>query len=236
MVLFVPSNCPFVKNNTGNFGYVKSFRSFAPLNMEPKERILVKSNELFNRYGIRSVSMDDIAAQLGMSKKTLYQYYTDKDELVNAVFDIILDINKNNCTECTKKGDNAIHEVFLSFDIMAEMLKTMNPSVLFDMQKYHPTAYRKFDDFKNGFLYRIIKGNLERGLKEELYREEIDTDILSRYRLHTVLLSFNPDVFPSNKTNPVYIEQQLIECFLYGLATPKGYKLIHKYKNQRTKK
>src|SRR5678815_4133030 len=105
--------------------------------MEPKERILSKSNDLFSRYGIRSVSMDDIAAQLGMSKKTLYQYYTDKDELVNAVFDIILSVNKNNCTECTKKGENAIQEVFLSFDIMAEMLKTMNPSVLYDMQKYH---------------------------------------------------------------------------------------------------
>ena len=204
--------------------------------MDPKERILVKSNELFNRYDIRSVSMDDIAAQLGMSKKTLYQYYTDKDELVNAVFDVVLSINKNNCTECIKKGDNAIHEVFLSFDIMEEMLKTMNPSVLFDMQKYHPSAYKKFDDFKNGFLYRIIKSNLERGIKEELYREEIDTDILSRYRLHTVLLSFNPEVFPSNKANLVYIEQQLIECFLYGLASPKGYKLIQKYKNQRTKK
>jgi TetR/AcrR family transcriptional regulator, cholesterol catabolism regulator len=204
--------------------------------MDPKERILVKSNELFNRYGIRSVSMDDIAAQLGMSKKTLYQYYTDKDELVNAVFDVVLSINKNNCTECIKKGDNAIHEIFLSFDIMEEMLKTMNPSVLFDMQKYHPSAFKKFDDFKNGFLYKIIKANLERGVKEELYREDIDTDILARYRLHTVLLSFNPEVFPTVKTNAVYIEQQLIECFLYGLSTLKGYKLIQKYKNQRTKK
>jgi TetR/AcrR family transcriptional regulator, cholesterol catabolism regulator len=204
--------------------------------METKERILVKANELFNRYGIRSVSMDDIATHLSMSKKTLYQFYTDKDELVNAVFDIALTSNKSNCLECTKKGENAIHEIFLSFDIMEEMLKTMNPSVLFDMQKYHPSAFKKFDDFKNSFLYKIIKANLDRGVKEELYRAEIDTDILSRYRLHSVLLSFNPDVFPTIKTNAAYIEQQLIECFVYGLATPKGYKLIEKYKNQRTKK
>jgi TetR/AcrR family transcriptional regulator, cholesterol catabolism regulator len=204
--------------------------------MEAKERILVKANELFHRYGIRSVSMDDIAAQLGMSKKTLYQYYTDKDELVHAVFDVILATNKNNCIECTKKGDNAIHEVFLSFDIMEEMLKTMNPSVLFDMHKYHPAAYRKFEEFKNSFLYKIIKGNLDRGVKEELYRNDIDTDILTRYRLYSVLLSFNPEVFPTVKTNAAFIEQQLIECFVYGLATPKGYRLIEKYKNQRTKK
>ena len=204
--------------------------------MEAKERILVKANELFNRYGIRSVSMDDIAAQLGMSKKTLYQYYTDKDELVHAVFDVALTTNRNNCLDCTKKGDNAIHEIFLSFDIMEEMLKTMNPSLLFDMQKYHPSAYKKFEEFKGSFLYKIIKANLERGVKEELYRDDIDTDTLTRYRLYSVLLSFNPEVFPTIKTNPAYIEQQLIECFVYGLATPKGYKLIEKYKNQRTKK
>ncbi len=204
--------------------------------MEPKERILVKSHELFNRYGIRSVSMDDIAAQLGMSKKTLYQYYTDKDELVNAVFDIVLTDNKAHCMECSKQGENAIQEVFLSFDVVEEMLKNMNPSVLFDMQKYHPTAFKKFEEFRNGFLYRIIKANLERGIKEELYREDIDTDILSRYRLHSVLLSFNTDVFPNNKTQLFYIEQQLMDVFLFGMATSKGQKLIQKYKNQRTKK
>jgi AcrR family transcriptional regulator len=204
--------------------------------MDPKERILVKSNELFNRYGIRSVSMDDIAAQLGMSKKTLYQYYSDKDELVNEVFDNVLTSNKSQCIECSKLGENAIHEVFVSFDMTEELLRTMNPSVLFDMQKYHPSAYRKFEEFRNNFLYKLIKSNLERGIKEELYRSEIDTDVITRYRLHSILLSFNPDVFPSSKSNMVYIEQQLLEHFLYGLATPKGEKLIQKYKNQRLKK
>ena len=204
--------------------------------MEAKERILVKANELFTRYGIRSVSMDDIAAQLGMSKKTLYQYYRDKDELVNAFFDVILTSNKSQCLECTQKGENAIHEVFLSFDMVEEMLTAMNPSVLFDMQKYHPSAFKKFDEYRNGFLYKMIRANIEKGIDEELYREDIDVDILSRYRLHSVVLSFNSEVFPNNKTNLVHIEQQLLEVFLWGIATPKGQKLIQKYKNQRTKK
>jgi AcrR family transcriptional regulator len=204
--------------------------------MDTKERILLKAHELFNRYGIRSVSMDDIAAQLGMSKKTLYQYYADKDELVNAVFDVMLNANKTQCIECSKSGENAVHEVFLSFEMMEGMLETMNPSVLFDMQKYHPTAYRKFQDFRNGFLYKLIRSNLERGIREELYRPEIDTDVLSRYRLYSVLLSFDPDVFPSNKANLIHIEQELLEHFLYGVANQKGERLIQKYKNQRTKK
>jgi AcrR family transcriptional regulator len=204
--------------------------------MEAKERILVKSHELFNRYGIRSVSMDDIATQLGMSKKTLYQYYADKDELVNEVFNTVLDANRAQCRECTQKGENAIHEVFLSFDMVEEMLTNMNPALLFDMQKYHPTAFKKFQEFRNSFLFRLIKTNLERGITEELYRPEIDIDLLSRYRVYSVLLSFDPEVFPNAKNQLVYVEQQLMEHFLFGIASAKGQKLIMKYKNQRSKK
>jgi AcrR family transcriptional regulator len=203
--------------------------------MEAKERILEKTHELFNRYGIRSVSMDDIAAQLGMSKKTLYLYYSDKDELVNAVFSKILEINKSECISCQSQGENPIHEIFLSFDMVEEMLDTMNPSVLFDMQKYHPSVFKKFLDYKNNFLYKMIKANLKEGVKEELYRDDIDIEILTRFRLFTVMLSFDSEVFPANKSNLVYIEQQLLEHFLYGIATVKGQKLIQKYKTQRIK-
>lgn len=195
----------------------------------------MKSHELFNRYGIRSVSMDDIAAQLGMSKKTLYQYYTDKDELVNAVFNLALQSNKAQCVASRAHCDNAIHEVFLSFDMLREMLVNMNPSLLFDMQKYHPSAFGKYLSFKNDFLYDIIRSNLEQGIKEELYRPEIDIDVLTRYRLYSVMLAFDPEVFPDHKNNLLHIEEQLIEHFIYGLSTPKGQKLIRKYKNQRTK-
>jgi AcrR family transcriptional regulator len=204
--------------------------------MEVKERIIVKAHELFNRYGIRSVSMDDIAAQLGMSKKTLYQYCADKDELVNAVFTGVMEHNKETCSVCQANGENAIHEVFLSFDMLEELLSNMNPSIIFDMQKYHPSAFKKFQDYRNNFLYKLIKQNIERGIREELYRLDIDVDILSRYRLFSIMLSFDSDIFPSNKTKLVYIEQQLLEHFLWGLATAKGQKLIQKYKNQRTKK
>jgi TetR/AcrR family transcriptional regulator, cholesterol catabolism regulator len=204
--------------------------------MEPKERILQKADELFNRYGIRSVSMDDIAAQLGMSKKTLYQYYADKDELVTGVFSAIMENNKNRCTECRKMSENALHEVFLSFDRVQEMFANMNPAVLFDMEKYHSGCFKKFKEFQNGFMYQMIKSNIERGVEEGIYREDIDIDILTRYRIHSIMMSFNPEVFPNNRTHLLHIEQQLLEVFLNGIATSKGQKLIQKYKNQRTKK
>lgn len=204
--------------------------------MDVKERILVKSDELFNRYGIRSVSMDDIAAQLGMSKKTLYQYYTDKDELVSAVFTGAMEQNRDACVMDKQSAENAIHEVFLAFDRVREMFANMNPSVLYDLEKYHPFTFGKFREFKNVFLYQMIKSNIERGIKEELYRDDIDIDVLSRYRIQSIMLAFNSEVFPNNRSNILHIEQQLIEFFLYGLATSKGQKLIQKYKSQRIKK
>lgn len=203
--------------------------------MEPKERILEKAHELFNRYGLRSVSMDDIAAQVGMSKKTLYQYFTDKDELVDGVFTGVMEENKRHCCAEQKKADNAIHEVFLAFDRVQEMFANMNPSVLFDMEKYHSATFTKFKDFKNTFLYGMIKTNIEKGINEDLYRSDIDIDILARYRIHSIMLAFNPDVFSTSRTQILLIEQQLVEHFLYGLATTKGIKLIQKYKSQRTK-
>lgn len=204
--------------------------------MANKERILLKADELFNRYGIRSVSMDDISAQLGMSKKTLYQYYTDKDELVTDVFVTRMDENKKCCLQDQETSDNALHEVFLSFDRVQEMFANMNPSVIFDMEKYHPATFKKFREFKSGFLYQMIKSNIEKGINEGLYREDIDIDILTRYRIHSIMLSFNSEIFPTNRTHLVHIEQQLLEVFLNGIATVKGQKLIQKYKSQRIKK
>lgn len=204
--------------------------------MEAKDRILQKAHELFYRYGVRSVSMDDIAAPLGMSKKTLYQYYQDKEELVGAVFLTVMEQNRTHCIRDVDVAENAIHEIFLAFDRVQEMFATMNPSILYELQKYHPRVYDKFKKFKNEFLYNIIRANLERGVEEGLYREEIDIDVLTRFRLHSIMLAFNAEVFFADPTKMVHIEQQLLEHFLYGMATAKGTKLIQKYKQQRIKK
>lgn len=204
--------------------------------MEPKERILEKSHELFNKYGVRSVSMDDIAAQLGMSKKTLYQHFTDKEELVDSCFSGVLNTHRHRCLADQKTSENPIHEMFLALDMMQEMFAEMNPAVLFDLQKYHPGAFRKFHEFKYNFLYNVISSNLKRGIEEELYRPEIDVDIITRLRIESVMLAFNAELFPTNRTHLIYIEQQIFEHFLFGVATTKGLKLIQKYKNQRIKK
>jgi AcrR family transcriptional regulator len=201
-----------------------------------KERIKLKAHSLFMQYGVRSVTMDEIAVQLGVSKKTLYQYYADKDELVDAVIADILSVNEHNCTKDINIAKNAIHEVFLAIDMMQEMFQDMNPAVLFEIEKYYPKAFEKFTKHKYSFLHRVLKENIERGIAEELYRPDIDVEILVKARLETMMMPFNQVVFPKNKFNLVKVETELTTHFLFGLATTKGYKLITKYQQDRTNK
>ncbi len=203
--------------------------------MEQKERIAEKANEMFRKYGIRSVSMDDISSQIGMSKKTLYQWFTDKEELVNDVICTIMNHNREECICYKKKSENAVHELFLAFDMISELFANMNPSVMYDLEKYHPAVFRKLQEYKYGFMYSMIRENLERGIREEIYRSEIDVEILTRFRIESTMLAFNAEVFPTNRTELVKIEKEILEHFLFGVTNAKGQKLIQKYIQQRQK-
>ena len=203
--------------------------------MEVKERIAAKSEELFMQYGIRSVSMDDIANNLGMSKKTLYQYFADKDELVEAVVDSHINVVEGDCINCRNGAKDAIHEIFLTMEHIMEEFTNMNPMLLHDLEKFHFKAFRRFREYKDKFLLQIIRDNLEWGIKEELYRSDLNVDILSKYRIESMMIPFNVSIFPPGKYNLATTSEILIENFTYGLATIKGYKLIQKYNEQRKK-
>jgi TetR/AcrR family transcriptional regulator, cholesterol catabolism regulator len=203
--------------------------------MEAKERILVKAEELFMQYGIRSVSMDDIANNLGMSKKTLYQYYADKDELVDAVVDGHIREIQTDCTNCRTEAKDAIHEIFITMERIMEQFSNMNPMVLYDLEKFHFRSFQRFKEHKDKFLAKIIKENIEWGIKEELYRADINLDVITKFRLESMMIPFNVAVFPPGKYNLASLSEIIIEHFVYGLATIKGHKLIQKYNEQRQK-
>lgn len=203
---------------------------------ETSERIHKQAHELFMQYGLRSVSMDDIANNLGMSKKTIYQYYADKDALVDEVVSAVINSNEDICDFDRNNANDAIHEIFMAMDMVVEMFKAMNPSLLFDMQKYYPKAFQKFLKHKNDYLYNAIKENIIWGIKEELYRPEIKVEILARYRVESILIPFNPEFHVKVKSNLVDIQHEVTIHFLYGLISQKGYKLTQKYQQERTKK
>ncbi|MBS1921267.1 MAG: TetR/AcrR family transcriptional regulator [Bacteroidetes bacterium] len=203
--------------------------------MEPdiKERIRSKAHELFLKYGIRSISMDDIAAQLAMSKKTLYQYFNDKDELVDTAVEIEIKKGKQECQGCSMEAKDAIEEILLMMENIEEQFRNMNPTVLYDLDKFHHNAFRKFQKHKNEFILDVVRKNIERGIKEELFRPEINADILSRFRLESMMIAFNMDIFPPRKYNLAKVTVEIMEHYLYGLATIKGHKLILKYQQEK---
>ena len=203
--------------------------------MDMKERIQQKAKELFHRYGIKSITMDEIASQLGASKKTIYQYFSDKDELVDAIIAEMIGGSQNVCDENIASGKDAVHELFQAMDFVQEIFSDMNPAMIYDLERFHPQSYKRFLDHKNKYLYQVIKDNLKRGIHEELYRSDINIDILAKFRLEGMMTAFNQDVYPSTKFSLAELHRVIIEHFLFGVASMKGYKLILKYQQERLK-
>jgi AcrR family transcriptional regulator len=174
--------------------------------------------------------MDDLAHQLGISKKTIYQYYKDKDDLVKAVVNLELKEHELTCKDCKSKAENAIHEMFLVMENMKAMTQTMNPSSMMELEKHFSNAFDMIKNHKDEFLFSLIKQNLMKGIEEGCYRKDLDIDIISKFRLETVFIPFNLHLFPLSKFNSLEVHTQLMEHFVYGLMTIKGHELMDRYK------
>lgn len=198
--------------------------------METEIRILAGAEELFSRFGIKNVTMDEIARHLGMSKKTIYLHYIDKNKLVRAVVNQMIQAHDVQCKEFESKSENAIDEIFLIMNYMNAIFSQLNPNLFFDMQRYHPEAWKYFIKFKEDVILEQVVSNLEKGRKEELYRKDFSIKILARLRIEEIEMAMSPQYFPPNKYNLQEVQIQLLDHFLHGICTLKGHKLLNKYK------
>ncbi|MCB2409415.1 TetR/AcrR family transcriptional regulator [Hymenobacter lucidus] len=199
--------------------------------MEIKDRILVAAVELFMRNGIRSVSMDDIASQLAMSKKTLYKWFENKDQIVHGVMQKYLLSEEVECENVFATGSNAMEEMYNLMQWHKKTLSNVHPSIFFDLQKYHPQAWALFDEHKNTFILRKIIENLHRGISEGVYRADIDVDVIARIRLAEIEIIFDPKVFPAKSFDLQRIHTACVEHYLAGISSLKGHRLINEYRN-----
>jgi TetR/AcrR family transcriptional regulator, cholesterol catabolism regulator len=201
---------------------------------ETKYKILTGAEGLFMKYGIRSVSMDDIARQLSVSKKTLYQHFADKDELVTMMSQQHMRRDVKEYEELTNASENSIDELNkISLQIKCDM-EDMNPSLLYDLQKFHPKAWALWLDHKNDFIKSSIVRNLKQGISEGYFRAEINPEMMGISRLILIEAAFDGNLFPKDKFNLVNIQSQFFDHFVYGLCTDKGRKLYEKYKQNTT--
>lgn len=198
--------------------------------MDIKDKLLKGAEELFMRYGVRSVSMDDIARHLGVSKKTLYQYFADKDDIVESVTRAHLERERLQFQTISDESKNSVEELVKLSICLKENFRGINPSLLFDMQKYHYKAWKVWLDFKYNFIRQSIMRNLQQGMEEGYFRPELNTDILVTMRLEVVQMAFDHQVFPREQYSLPEVQMHLFDHFVHGLLTEKGKKLYQKYK------
>lgn len=198
--------------------------------MEIKARILRHAQALFLHKGIKSVSMDDIAADMAISKKTLYKWFANKDEMVFAVMQQHLTATQGECEQLQRHATSAIDELFRMMDWMRRQFSEVHPSIFYDMQKFHPTTWQLWVSHKHEYILAQTVDNLRRGIAEELYRPELDVEVLARLRLAQIELVFNADVFPARQFEVPRLQQTILEHFMLGVATLKGHKLINSYR------
>ncbi|QHL88551.1 TetR family transcriptional regulator [Nibribacter ruber] len=195
-----------------------------------RERILQEALLLFFQRGIKAVSMDDVATHLGVSKKTIYKWFANKDELVYEGMNQHINGMENTCCQALDTANNAMEAMFQVVEMVRGLMRQVHPTIFYDLQKYHPEAWKLWIEHKNNFFLKHTKEHLQRGIKEKLFREDIDVEIVARLRLAEVEISFNSDIYPATQFDLQKVQIALLEHFILGLATIKGHKLVNQYK------
>jgi AcrR family transcriptional regulator len=197
--------------------------------MELKEHIFKKSFELFMRYGIKSVTMDDIARELGISKKTLYQYVDNKADLIHRIFEQHMTEEREIMIQIKQQSSNAINEILAISKYVVRLLKAISPTVIFDLQKYYRATWNKMDALHKQDIYKIIKENMEWGIRQGLYRSDLNTDMISKLYVGKSSLVVDEEIFPAREYNIGELFQQFINYHIQGIASDEGRKLLAKY-------
>jgi AcrR family transcriptional regulator len=194
--------------------------------------ILERVRDLFYKYGVRSISMEDICRDAGISKKKLYAHFNSKKELVRKLlelerhnFEVIFDTTRFD-------GVNAIDILLEVSKEIGERFKDISPSMTFDMKKYYPEIYRNHVDERTEFIFDKIKINLQKGINQGMYRNDLSVELVARLYIRRLLDLHNPEIFPSDKFSFQTLFDVMFENFIRGIANENG---ISYYEQQKSK-
>lgn len=197
--------------------------------METVNKIVEKSMELFMQYGLRSISMDDVARTLGISKKTLYQYVDNKADLIQKGMIKHIEEEKMILTEIHHSAENAIDEMIKTSQYVSQTLQKVNPSVIHDLQKYYQSSWELMESLHFQHTYFLIKNNIEKGIEEGFYREDVHADIVAKLYIGRIDLVLDKNLFPIGEYSFSQVHDHMIRCHLYGIMSEKGIKIFEKY-------
>jgi len=193
---------------------------------EKKLEILERASAVYMKYGIKTVTMDDLARELGISKKTIYKFFDDKNDLVRSIIEMKVSMDAAICVNCMQNSENAIDDLFNLSKLVVEHFSNINPAVFYDLRKYHPDAWEVMEKHKWEFVQSMIQENVERGIKENIYRKTLHPEIMSRLYVSSTDAILNSNIFPwpEFKFQEVFIE--MIHFQLYGMVNDEGRKYL----------
>lgn len=192
------------------------------------KNLLVKAGDLFLKYGIRSVSMDDIARELGISKKTLYQNVENKADLVKRATEEWLKDDLHSCNRIQSEDKNAIDELIELGRHVVDLLKGLNPSLVYDLKKYYPKVWDLHEKHRWEFIEPALRGNMIKGIKQGMFRDDVHVEIIARLYVSKMDLIFGSSVFPAGKYSIPELYIEALKYHIHGIASAKGVKRLEK--------
>lgn len=189
---------------------------------DQQEKWLRRIAELFMRLGIKSLTMDDVARELGISKKTLYQFVDSKDDLVNKVIELHLTEECGRSEEVARNAKDALDEMLMVIKENIGDMQSMKANIVYELQKYHRDAWELLQEYQRGFLYKVVRDNLERGIREGYYRDNIDVDITAKLHLVQSFSIFDETWFPKPPYSGETLFREAIMLYLYSILSEKG--------------
>ncbi|MCH7415376.1 TetR/AcrR family transcriptional regulator [Belliella sp. R4-6] len=201
--------------------------------MDTKEKIIVTAIDQFMQYGIRSVTMDDIARLSGVSKKTVYQEFVDKNQLVYETFQSALEQDECKMKALPKLNDGVIDHLVGLSSYVRKRFSQMNPFVMNELQRYYPQCWQIFEEFKQKHIHQEIIDVLVKGIEEGYFRPEINPQIIATMRIEQMMSLFDPLKFPPAKFNLGEVHVEVFEHFLHGIFTEKGKETYLKKKSKQ---
>lgn len=198
---------------------------------EKKQFILEKVGEMYLKFGIRAVTMDDVAAEFGISKKTLYQFFNDKKDLIEQVIDFYLD--KSTLDFSCKGSSNAIDKVLAMRNHVAQILKQFNNTLEFDLKRSYPALYEKVHAIKRKRIYEYTVKNISRGIEDGLFRAELDPEFIARLQVGRMLYTLNPDneIFNVSEMSSIKLFDMVMDYHMHAICTEEGLNYFKKQLN-----
>jgi TetR/AcrR family transcriptional regulator, cholesterol catabolism regulator len=196
--------------------------------MNNRDRIIDGAAELFRTFGIKSVTMDSIASNLGMSKRTIYENFADKDALLAGVLSLMAEKQKNLVNRVLDESGNAIIAIFKLLEINRDHLQNMSPAFLADMKKFHIEVLMKKSDKSEMPDYSNNIQVIEKGIKQKLFRKDINPGIVNRCLYYLGRSVMDNELFPYDEFSRREVVRNVLISFLRGISTTDGIDLINK--------